>query len=467
MKTGLRCRQTIVVPLVLGAALFPALLWGAQSDHAALIKKGASLVDQGSYQSGIAVLETVLTRDPDNPEVLNRLLKAYDSYSQELMEQGHFSLATNYLKKMDEVVNRIGHLEDQGLVTKARNGESRVKRELAQAKSFLLNPESTEASRLVSLNAGRERYNEAVDHFTKHEYKLAEQLLLESLEFDTSNPYAYELLGELANLKQELEKAEYYYRKAFALNPDPKLRAKFEQLLREKEIEKTRAQYSDEHFIIRYKRTERFEGSKIREYLREAYRTISQDFGFYPANKISAVLYGRDEYRELTGSVPHWSGAMFDGKIRLPVYDSVVTEKDLGKLIHHELTHAFVLQLSQMKCPVWLNEGLAQYEENKVAPIPIHLLQDAVRRDALIDLDEMLVSDVLQWSSQSQVQLFYLQSFSLVEKMIEKYRMFQMKKILIKLGEGISLEQAFEDVSAQTLRDFISEWKDELKRHLS
>ena len=132
MKTGLRCRQTIVVPLVLGAALFPALLWGAQSDHAALIKKGASLVDQGSYQSGIAVLETVLTRDPDNPEVLNRLLKAYDSYSQELMEQGHFSLATNYLKKMEGEISRLAQI----LKTSPQEVVDRVEKLLDQVKKL-------------------------------------------------------------------------------------------------------------------------------------------------------------------------------------------------------------------------------------------------------------------------------------------------------------------------------------------
>ena len=349
---------------------------------------------------------------------------------------------------------------------------------MASAKAFLLDSEQGEVTDIVSLNMGRELYNEAIQSFTKHQYEVAEDLLKQSVALDATNPYAFELLGEIANLNHELDEAESYYKKAFSLNPDSKLRGKYEKLIREKGIDKEQQQYSDEHFIIRYRRTEGLEGSKIREHLRSAYRVISQDFGHYPRYKVPVLLYDREEYQQLMGSVPHWSGALYDGKIRLPVYQGALpkssgasqpalglaTEADLKKFIYHELTHAFVLDLSRMKCPVWLNEGLAQYEENKIQSIDLKPLAEAVRTNSLVSPEDLLFKDVSKSASQEEAILFYLESYSLVSHLLERNRFYNVKQLLIELGKGTSFPDAFEKVFGRTFKDFASSWFEDLKR---
>ena len=38
---------------------------------------------------------------------------------------------------------------------------------------------------------------------------------------------------------------------------------------------------------------------------------------------------------------------------------------ELARVLKHELTHSFVGQKTDGRCPVWLQEGIAQYMEGK------------------------------------------------------------------------------------------------------
>ena len=446
------------------ALLFHPALFSAPDELSTLIQKGELLIEQKSYPAGIAVLEAILEKDPKNAHVLNVLLSAYDAYTRQLVAQNHFSQAETYLEKMDEVAKKLEAAPEpnENRATKS-HVQSRMNREMASAKGFLLSSNLKAGNDLIKLNQGREQYNQAVDYFKKRQYDIAEDLLKESTVLDPSNPFAFELLGEIANMNHRLDEAEQYYKKAFSLSPDPRFREKYEKLLREKKIDTSQQQYEDEHFIIRYRRNENLEGSKIRDFLREAYRTVSQDFAYYPRYKIPVILYDRAEYEKLIGSVPHWSGAVYDGKIRLPVYQGTITEQELRKFIHHELTHAFILDLSQLKCPVWLNEGLAQYEENKIQPVNLQPLADAARHRTLMSIEELTYKEVSKVNSQNEALLFYLESYSFTSYILERSRFYNMKQFLIELGKGKPFMEAFEKAFGRSFHDFSAEWKRQLE----
>ena len=95
-------------------------------------------------------------------------------------------------------------------------------------------------------------FNEAVKFFEKSEYELAKQAAQESLNLEARNPFALELLGEIANLQQDFFAAADYYKKSYLLNPSPRLREKIEKLQQEREVEKDLGTYGEEHFIIKY-----------------------------------------------------------------------------------------------------------------------------------------------------------------------------------------------------------------------
>lgn len=456
------------VLLFLHVFLYPYAASAGEEELASLLKRAETLLTQESYPAAIAILETMLSQDPKNAEALDRLVRACDLYIQKLIAEDRVGQVQTYLQKMEDAVQNMEAVPETKSPGTSSVTQSRIKRELANAKAFLQDGGEGKGANVISLAASREQYNEAVDHFMKHEYEMAERMLTKSVELDSSNPYAFQLLAEIANLNHELAEAEEYYRKAFSLNPDPLLREKYEKVILERKIDKTKQQYTDEHFIIRYRRDENLEGSRLREYLREAYQDVSEEFGYYPKYKIPVVLYDRTEYLSLMSSVPHWSAAFFDGKIRLPVYagpsSGVKNEHEIKKLIYHELTHAFILDLSRVKCPLWLNEGLAQYEENKVQPVNLKPLSDAVQAKTLIGLDEIVSYEAPASLILSKAQLFYVESFSLVSYLIEKSRFYHLKKLLIALGEGQSFYEAFEKIFGRTFQDVASDWQHDLER---
>lgn len=446
--------------------LLPAGYAASQKTNVdSLIEKGKLLVEQGTYDAGIAVLETVLAKDPKNVKALNALLPAYDAYAKKLSSEGRLSQAQTMLQKSQGVLETLDSIPDAEFSADELKSNSRIKRETAEAKLFLKSQRSTNenAASVVALNSARQKYNEAVAHFKKREYEIAQALLDESIELDPKNPYAHELLGDIANLNHDLDAAERHYREAFSLGSDQILKGKLEKLFQEKKVDRTQQEYSDEHFIIRYRRSENFEGSQIRQFLREAYRDISQELGFYPRYKIPVTLYNRSEYETLMGSVPHWSGALYDGKIRLPVYEGSATASELKKLIFHELAHAFVSDLSQMRCPVWLNEGIAQYQENKIIPIPDFLGQ-VIQEGHFLEPEGLLTYDLASEKNQAKAAAFYLESFSIVSELLARYRWYHLKQFLSELGKGTEFKQGFEKVFGRSFSDFGAEWKIKLYR---
>lgn len=92
--------------------------------------------------------------------------------------------------------------------------------------------------------------------------------------------------------------------------------------------------------------------------LEVAYDSLSRLFDFNPENKIHVVLHESEEFQGM-GPRPDWVGAVFDGKLRVPV--NVMQYQEVYRpMLFHELTHAFVRAMTRAKVPLWLNEGIAQ-----------------------------------------------------------------------------------------------------------
>lgn len=108
-----------------------------------------------------------------------------------------------------------------------------------------------------------------------------------------------------------------------------------------------------------------FEGMLARKDIMEAlavlevaYDSLCHLFDFHPENKMHLVLYRSSQYQGL-GPRPEWVGAVFDGKLRIPV--NVMNRPEIYRpMFFHELTHAFVRAMARSKVPLWVNEGIAQ-----------------------------------------------------------------------------------------------------------
>lgn len=143
---------------------------------------------------------------------------------------------------------------------------------------------------------------------------------------------------------------------------------KKKSILLQREMEELRIEKSM-HFRVE------FEGSPSRNDILEAlsvlevaYDSLCRLFDFYPENKMHLVLYQSSEYQGV-GPRPDWVGAIYDGKLRVPV--GVMAHREIYRpMLFHELTHAFIRAMTRASVPLWLNEGLAQVVDGSRTGLP-------------------------------------------------------------------------------------------------
>lgn len=322
---------------------------------------------------------------------------------------------------------------------------------------FLKDPKNAE---LPKAAMGVNLFNQAVEYYQKNEFALAKQTLRDSLRQDDQNVYAYELLGDIYNNEQDLKEAKANYEIAYNLQPTENLKKKMEALGKEAVVEKKMATYKEEHFIIKYHDQEKqLEGFELREVLRQTYRNISQEFGYYPNRQIAVLLLDEEEFKTISGA-PHWAGGIYDGKIRLPVKRFQFSETDLKALSAHEVTHAFAAAMSAQQIPTWLNEGLAVYQENKQRKVDMLVFNAAIKTNTVFPLDQLMNENALQAKQDPLwVALYYQESFHLTSYLVKRYGMFNVKKMLTEFSKGKNSDEAVRNVLQISIARLEKEWR--------
>lgn len=98
--------------------------------------------------------------------------------------------------------------------------------------------------------------------------------------------------------------------------------------------------------------------------LEEALDEFIENYGFMrPINQIEVILYESNNFRNVVAGGPEWAEGIFDGRLRIPVRDNMLTGDPQGLriILRHELTHAMTSLASDNRTlPPWFEEGLAQ-----------------------------------------------------------------------------------------------------------
>src|SRR5271154_1987397 len=180
------------------------------------------------------------------------------------------------------------------------------------------------------------------------------------------SPDAYTVLGYAQQACDRTKDAVASWKHSLELRPDPAVQQYLAKAQREQNVETDFAQRESSHFVLHYegKQTSDAFRGQILDALESDYDDLSRDLGTPPHDNILVTLYTEQAFFDVT-QAPSWSGAINDGKLRIPVSGLSSVTPELARVLKHELTHSFVSQMSSNRCPTWLNEGIAQIEEGK------------------------------------------------------------------------------------------------------
>ncbi|MGA3091473.1 MAG: peptidase MA family metallohydrolase [Terriglobales bacterium] len=275
------------------------------------------------------------------------------------------------------------------------------------------------------------------------------------------SPDAIAMLGFVQFASDHTADAIRSWKKALALRPDATVSQYLARAERESNAESDFSQRESNHFNLH------FEGKDTSEIFRRdllatldsEYDDLSRDLGYSPRNTIAVTLYTQQAFFDVTRA-PSWSGAINDGKLRIPISGVQNVTPELARILKHELTHSFVSQMSSNRCPTWLNEGIAQIEEGKSAASFGHQLAQ------LFGSGNEIPFNVLEGSFMSfsapEATLAYAESLATTEYIRDAYSMSEIARILERLSQGSSAEAALR----ATIHGDYRQLRDEMTRQL-
>ena len=259
--------------------------------------------------------------------------------------------------------------------------------------------------------------------------------LNEALALAGERPDLLLLLGRAHYAAGELLQAEDAWQRGVNLGGDEELTTLLEKGSRELQTERTMSRDLAGRFTLAYANgvNDRLAG-QVLEVLQDAYQELGRELGYYPEADIPVLLYAREDFAAVTRS-PAWAGAVYDGKIRVPLGGVASVSPQLKALLYHEYTHVVVRFLGKGRVPVWLNEGLAEVAGRRYHTP--HMSKPGKEQVKSVALERPFTE-----LPDELVPLAYQQSYQRVQRLIELCGWPAVADLLQRLGRGDSWEGA-------------------------
>ncbi len=211
--------------------------------------------------------------------------------------------------------------------------------------------------------------------------------------------------------------------------------------------------YTTDHFEIYYYTDLEKHLERVAGYAEGAYQQVSSDLKHDLSFKVPLILFKThsefEQQNVIPGAAQEGVGAFaepFRDRMLLPIDDP---PDRLYGLIAHELTHIFEFDiipqgLIRRSVPLWVNEGLSDYERGQWAPLDLMMIRDAAVADIVPKM-----SDLQGYGNSGNPRLIYNLGHAVFEFIEAKYGkegirqfLFALRKSVIGGGED-AYEEAF------------------------
>jgi len=290
-------------------------------------------------------------------------------------------------------------------------------------------------------------------HLKRSEYSAAADLLDRARRIDPDSAEVAKLSGWAYYGLNRAADAVTQWKRAMELKPDAETQHALEKAERDAQEEAEYHEGGTTHFRLKYN------GGAAPELAQEVLKTLESEFDeisatlkYVPPEPIGVILYTNQTFMDITRA-PSWSGALNDGRIRVPVEGLSSMTDELARVLKHELTHSFVGQKTGGRCPVWLQEGLAQYMEGKRSRSNARYLSAAYEQH----MEFSLLSYETSWLNlpRDAASNAYAWSLAVVETIMTVNGVDDLERILDRLAAGSSAEDAIRAVLHEDYSDLM------------
>jgi len=257
-------------------------------------------------------------------------------------------------------------------------------------------------------------------------------------------------LGDLHYRAGRLEEAISICEAALRRSPrDRELQERVASWRKEQDLQSRFHAVRTDHFTVLF---EAADGEplarQVLERLEAAYSRVGRALGVYPSQPITAVVYSRGQFDEIT-KLTAWSVAAYDGRIRVPFNGALEQRDELDRVLSHEFVHALVAMLGGRNVPAWVNEGLATALEPTGT---VDADPTLARSDMRLGLAQLHGS--FAGLSRRDAEIAYASAARAVRRLIDQRGAGVVVGLLEDLSRGVPFTIAFQQRIAMRYEDF-------------
>ncbi|MCI0420089.1 MAG: tetratricopeptide repeat protein [Acidobacteria bacterium] len=271
-------------------------------------------------------------------------------------------------------------------------------------------------------------------HIKRGQYPQAENVLLKSRIRNDQSAELHYLLGMTYYHQDKNELASRELRQSLELRYRLEVDSLLKKIEQENQAENEFKQANSLHFVVRYEGSETNQalGQGILASLERSFTELENQLNYSPRDSIAVVLYPDEVFQDVT-KMPGWVGALNDGKIRFPIKGLTFVDDTVRSILKHELTHSFIRLKTAGNCPLWLNEGLAQYLSGDSSRSFLPLAKQAIAQKSFPDLSQL--EGPFIGMDAGRAAWAYQESLLATEFLMKAYGLSDVQKLLENIGK--------------------------------
>lgn len=227
-----------------------------------------------------------------------------------------------------------------------------------------------------------------------------------------------------------------------------------------------------QHFLV-YHQGHRVFADKVQQRAEQEYHRITRDLGITRYGKFWVwerrvkiyIHHSKETFIKETGA-PAWVGGRANFVDRV-IRSYAGSDRFLDTVLPHEMTHLIFREFVGFKSdvPLWLDEGVAQWEEVLERDRRMKLARRLHAMGRLMPLDRLTRTDIRRVPSGIKAVEFYAQAVSLVGFMIEKFGARRFRIFCGHLRDGKPMNDALKFAYPSSMRN-LNQLESAWSRHL-
>ena len=212
--------------------------------------------------------------------------------------------------------------------------------------------------------------------------------------------------------------------------------------------EETWKEFRSDHFLIYYQKAPLIFVEDVAKAAQEEYVNIAKNLGFtryegWAWDRRAKIYIFDDQSHYINSQNPSWSHGVASTPDKV-IRTFPTASGFFDTTLPHELGHIIFREFlgEGIAIPLWLEEGVAMYQEKSKRWGANKTVQEALRDGRFIPLRELSVTELSNTADKRLVELFYAEAASIVYYLITELGEFRFTDFCRELKEGKLFDEA-------------------------